>query len=304
MLPQKAPTTLRITDPLVLYRSLLATKKLDPDPAQHRLALRLQKLYQQLKDYEPAIEYKYRLSRLNTILGKSTTSNPPAADANASLNSRHNGIFPAFSTQDRSSDVLALTKKLTDHEFALQLQSPKGLLLHGEVGTGKSLLVDLLADSLPNRKKQRLHFNTFMLEIFAKLEQLRVSRSSHAYSNSTSDSVDGEEHSLLWLAREIVSTSPILFLDEFQLPDRVASKILSTLFTSFFNLGGVLIATSNRMPEELAKASGIEFIAPSLSRLESLRERWGFLRPKNERTRSDDGGNVTKEFGAFLQILV
>lgn len=61
------------------------------------------------------------------------------------------------------------------------------------------------------------------------------------------------EYSLLVIAKDMVDKSPILFLDEFQLPDRAASKILANLLTSFFQLGGVLIASSNRMPDELAK---------------------------------------------------
>jgi predicted ATPase len=136
----------------------------------------------------------------------------------------------------------------------MNLDSPKGLLLHGEVGTGKSMLVDLLADSLPNRKERRWHFNTFMLEMLARLEQLRQSRSLPGSNDA--------EYSLIWLAKDLIDKSPILFLDEFQLPDRAASKILSSLFTTFFQLGGVLVATSNRMPDELLKASGMDFIAP------------------------------------------
>ena len=50
--------------------------------------------------------------------------------------------------------------------------------------------------------------------------------------------------------------SPIPFLDEFQLADRMAAKALSALFMCFFRLGEVLVATSNRLPNELAKAVG------------------------------------------------
>jgi predicted ATPase len=90
------------------------------------------------------------------------------------------------------------------------------------------MLVDILADSLPNRKKRRWHFNTFMLETLARLEQLRQSRSRPGAPDGDS------EHSLIWLAKDMIEKSPILFLDEFQLPDRAASKILSNLFTAFF----------------------------------------------------------------------
>ncbi|KAK5148011.1 hypothetical protein LTR04_000725, partial [Oleoguttula sp. CCFEE 6159] len=202
------------------------------------------------------------------------------------------GVWQSILAQKERRDSLALTRVLTSHEAALQLDSPRGLMLHGEVGTGKSMLVDLFADCLPNRKKRRWHFNTFMLETFARLEQLRRSRSSTA-------PLQDDDYSLLWLARDMIKTSPILFLDEFQLPDRAASKIMSNLMTSFFHLGGVLIATSNRMPEELAKAAGMEFGSPP-SRLESLTWRLG-IKPKAGL--SDNMFAGQGEFAAFLQVL-
>ena len=112
------------------------------------------------------------------------------------------------------------------------------------------------------------------------------------------------EHSMLWLARDLISTSPILFLDEFQLPDKAASKILSNLLTSFFQLGGVLIATSNRMPEELAKASGVEFAAPPPSRRGLLGNTWGLLAPSKP-TEADGSmfGTTKGDFAAFLGVL-
>lgn len=179
----------------------------------------------------------------------------------------------------------------------MQLTSPKGLMLHGEVGTGKSMLIDLFADCLPNRKKRRWHFNSFMLETFAKLEQLRCNRLGPRGVNGPG--IDGDEYSLLCLARDLVRSSPILFLDEFQLPDRTASKIMSNLMTSFFQLGGVLIATSNRMPDELAKAAGMNFIRPS-SRFESLGWSWGF---RSNHDRSSKMFASQGEFAKFLDLL-
>ncbi|KAI9847141.1 MAG: hypothetical protein M1838_000998 [Thelocarpon superellum] len=268
-MPSATPTTstgLTITNPLVLYRALVATKRIDADPAQHRLALHLQKLYHRLKDYEPTVEYSARLKDLRRLIGEAEGG---AATAGASSARRRRddvpkgGIFSSLLAQKDKRDILALTRVVTSHEEAMRLTSPQGLLLHGEVGTGKSMLVDLLADCLPNRKKRRWHFNTFMLDTFRRLEQLR--REQQSAERATSRGREGleAEYSLLRLARDLISTSPILFLDEFQLPDRAASKILLNLLTSFFHLGGVLIATSNRMPEELAKASGMEFAPPA-----------------------------------------
>ena len=292
-------TGLTITNPLVLYRALLATKRIEPDPAQHRLALHLQKLYFRLKDYEPEIEYSRRLDQIGRAVGGfSETENRDVSNKN----DQSGGIFTTFRSSRAEKDVLALTKQLTSQESAVQLQSPKGLLVYGEVGTGKSMLVDLLADCLPNRKKRRWHFNTFMLETFARLEQLRRKR---ATESGTLGSSDGQvpEHSLLWLARDMIAKSPILFLDEFQLPDRAASKILSNLLTSFFHLGGVLIATSNRMPEELANASGVQFTPPPASRLGLLGNKWGLLGSSDSKGRSESLFSGKSDFAAFLEVL-
>ena len=295
-------TGLTITNPLVLYRALLATKQIEPDPSQHRLAIHLQKLYIRLKDYNPEIDYSRRLNQISCAVGKPPVS-PAKVEINRKDSQRKNvkSIFTKFRAQNPETDALGLTKTLTNHESAVKLKSPQGLLLYGEVGTGKSMLVDLLADCLPTHKKRRWHFNTFMLETFARLEQLRRKRLDWMTAGSPGIFQD-EEYSLLRLAREMVSTSPILFLDEFQLPDRVASKILSNLFTSFFQLGGVLIATSNRMPEELAKASGIHFVAPT-SPLGLFGNRWGLLGSGSAGGKIEDRFSGKGDFAAFLEVL-
>lgn len=287
-----AATGLAITNPLVKYRALVATRQVLPDQAQLRLALHLQKLYDRLKDYEPQLEYSSRLNQITKSLKAQDVTDPESneVDTPASIRSLSWRSLVAAKEQ---RDSLALTRRLTSHESAMQLTSPKGLMLHGEVGTGKSMLIDLFADCLPTRKKRRWHFNTFMLEIFAKLEGFRRGRLSAG--------AEGENYSLLWLAKDMIQTSPILFLDEFQMPDRVASKILTNLMTSFFQLGGVLIATSNRMPEELAKAAGEDFPMPApQSRLEALGWQFGLRRA----TRGSDNMFAGQgDFARFLELL-
>ncbi|GAP83268.1 putative mitochondrial ATPase [Rosellinia necatrix] len=108
---------------------------------------------------------------------------------------------------------------------------------------------------------------------------------------------EDEQYSLLWMAKEMIDKSPILFLDEFQLPDKAASKILSNLFTAFFQLGGVLIASSNRMPEELEKAAGFEYIAPTTGGLIGRTLALGKGRGKGDLFGS------SSDFASFLEVL-
>ncbi|OTA88015.1 hypothetical protein M434DRAFT_15197 [Hypoxylon sp. CO27-5] len=280
-----------ITDPLVKYQSLLATGTYYPDPAQHRLALHLQKVYHRLKDYSPSSEYRTRLKAITDALDQTRKKNEDESRVLAVENHpiRRNPLFARFFERNESKDALALIRILTSYEEAIQIDSPQGLFLSGEVGTGKSMLLDLLADGLPTSRKKKWHFNTFMLYTLSQLERYRK-------SHQGLDSSD-QEYSMLWMAKDMVEKSPILFLDEFQLPDRAASKILSNLFIAFFQLGGVLVASSNRMPEELEKATGIDYVPSTPSRLIGQ-----VLGLRKTRAKGELFGS-TSDFASFLEVL-
>jgi protein AFG1 len=281
-------TGLTITDPIVAYRTLLALKQIRPDPAQHRLAFQLQKLYYRLKDYNPELEYRHRLDEIARTAQQA--SNISTHYGSQQRFQTTGFLSSLWSSRARNPSTLALTRTFPMQESAISIKSPRGMLLHGEVGRGKSMLLDLLADSLPSRKKKRWHFNTFMLEIFRRLESLRNQRLTLPPHLQDFE----QEYSVLSLAKDSISTSPILFLDEFQMPDRAASKLLSNFMTSFFSLGGVLIATSNRMPEELAKAAGVELTPPPRST--------GALFGLGKR-QSEGHKTAVSDFGQFLEVL-
>ncbi|POR33190.1 Uncharacterized protein TPAR_06614 [Tolypocladium paradoxum] len=283
-------TAVTITDPLVKYQTLVKSGLYAPDPAQHRLARHLRDIYLRIKDYSPQVEYRQRLNQVARL----ASAKPPENDnAHGILALRNHGIWrnPLFRhllAAVDGPDSLALTRVLNSHETAIEIDSPKGLFLSGEVGTGKSMLLDLLADGLPTERKRRWHFNTFMLYTFSQLDR-------HRESHSVASTVDSE-YSLVWMAKKLVDESPILFLDEFQLPDRAASKILSHLFIAFFQLGGVLLASSNRMPEELQKATGVDYAPGPAGGL--MRKIFG------GRTRSKgELYGQSSDFAIFLEVL-
>lgn len=289
-------TAVTITDPLVKYKSLVSTGIYAPDTAQHRLAHHLQKVYLRIKDYTPQTEYRERLNQVARLTERKLPEGEEDGRGVLALKNHsiwRNPLFKHLLTTPEGRDSLALTRVLTSYETAIEIDSPKGLFLSGEVGTGKSMLLDLLADGLPTERKRRWHFNTFMLYAFSQLEAHRRSR-PYDMTNNNGAEVD---YSLLWLAKKLVDESPILFLDEFQLPDRAASKILSHLFIAFFQLGGVLIASSNRMPEELQKATGLDY-APAPTK--------GLIRRMFGTSNLGQKGELfgqSSDFANFLEVL-
>ncbi|KAI5838536.1 mitochondrial ATPase [Morchella snyderi] len=225
-------SSLTITNPLHLYRTHLATSRLLPDPHQHRAALILQSVYKRLLDYTPPAHLNTRLNSLARALDTAHTPLPRR-------------FFPQLLSQNRDSKHLIRVLTTADH--ALELDTPQGLLLSGEVGTGKSMLLDLLYHSLPTASKKRWHFHAFMLHIISSLEAMRRTRTLPGEEN---------EYSLLRLARATVLESPVLFLDEFQMPDRAAAKLVSGLLVGFWGMGGVLVGSSNRRAEDLVQGAG------------------------------------------------
>ncbi|KAJ4006807.1 hypothetical protein NW752_000892 [Fusarium irregulare] len=284
-------TAVIITDPLVKYQTHVAAGLYAPDPSQHRLARHLQKIYLRIKDYSPQTEYRQRLKQVARLTEAKPKENPEEEGNILALRNHsiwRNPLFKHLLATPEGKESLAMTRVLANHESAIEIDSPKGLFLSGEVGTGKSMLLDLLADGLPTERKRRWHFNTFMLYTISQLEHHR----------KTNPGVEGGEtdYSILWMAKKLVDESPILFLDEFQLPDKAASKILSHLFIAFFQLGGVLVASSNRMPEELQNAIGVDY-TPAPTRGLIRKFFGGAVRARGEMYGS------TSDFANFLEVL-
>lgn len=167
-------TGLAITNPLVLYRSLLATKRIDPDPAQHRLAIHLGKLYDQLIDYEPIVQYGHRLNQISKALGN-TPGSIAQQDAIQQQDVQSRGFLSSLWQRKEEQDSLSLTRVLTNHEAAMTVNSPRGLMLHGEVGTGTSHIFTRPARSSAKPKNRQVYAHRSLRRLPTKSEKAALS---------------------------------------------------------------------------------------------------------------------------------
>jgi cell division protein ZapE len=111
-----------------------------------------------------------------------------------------------------------------------------GMYLYGGVGRGKSMLMDLFFDDAPVIPRRRVHFHAFMQAAHAAI---------HAARQKCTDDPVGP------VADGIASGAALLCFDEMQITDITDAMLVGRLFERLFARGTVVVATSNRHPDDL-----------------------------------------------------
>ncbi|WP_374574403.1 cell division protein ZapE [Acinetobacter sp.] len=114
--------------------------------------------------------------------------------------------------------------------------SPRGVYMWGGVGRGKTWLMDQFYDSVPFRRKTRMHFHHFMQYVHRELNKL-----------------SGQRNPLDLVAEQIYKEAVVICFDEFFVSNVTDAMILSDLFQKLFTRGVTLVATSNIAPDGLYK---------------------------------------------------
>jgi cell division protein ZapE len=144
----------------------------------------------------------------------------------------------------------------------------KGLYIHGGVGRGKTMLMDIFFKRCPEPRKRRVHFHDFMVEVHDRI---------NAHRALLRDGKTKQADPIVPVAEAIASETRVICFDEFAVTDIADAMILSRLFEALFAEGVVLVATSNVAPENLYK-NGLnrELFLPFLELLETKVETVAF----------------------------
>ncbi len=117
-----------------------------------------------------------------------------------------------------------------------EIPATHGVYLYGDVGRGKSLLMQMIFDSVHTPAKRRVHFHSFMEELHQRLHHLKPPKNVDL---------------ILYLASQLSAEARLLCFDEFYITNIADGMFLGRLLSAFHQCGVTLCATSNWAPDHL-----------------------------------------------------
>ena len=178
-------------------------------------------------------------ARYADLVAAGEIARDPAQDALAIRLDRLNERLDTHRLARKSSSLgwLFATREKGQHPL-------KGLYIHGEVGRGKTMLMDLFFEASTVRRKRRAHFHEFMADVHERV---------HAYRQKIKSGEPANGDPIARTAADIADETWLLCFDEFHVTDIADAMILGRLFTVLFERGVIVVATSNVEPDELYK---------------------------------------------------
>ena len=166
------------------------------------------------------------------VAAKALSGDPDQEACARALQDLHDALG-AFAAAGRAGRFLARLGLVRRAEPAAE--APKGIYIHGAVGRGKSMLMDLFFETAPVAAKRRVHFHAFMTEVHDRAHRMR---------KRAGDPIPR-------LAATVAEEARLLCFDEFQVDNIADAMILGRLFEALLARDVVVVATSNTPPADL-----------------------------------------------------
>ncbi len=218
-------STAREGQVLLVYKEMVSSGALEFNEDQYKVLLRLSRLSNYLEGASP------REFHEESVMGsKGDAENATKRDALANDTLRKN---------EAKNSVGPIVK---------------GVYIHGGVGVGKTLAMDLFFENckLDASMKRRVHLHNFLLEIHARIhdfkQQLLKERGRDVHID-----LDPSRDAIAVVAKAVSRETWLLAFDEFEVTNVADAMILSKFFRTLWEHGTVVVATSNRHPSELYK---------------------------------------------------
>ncbi|KAF4708386.1 Lactation elevated protein 1 [Perkinsus olseni] len=247
----------RIAAPITTIEKRVAGE-LSPDEKQESIVIKLNEIAQGLERYSPT--YNQLTPEETAATSAQTTVGKGSSALNGANETTNNG-GGFFSRFFGGSSAATARPEIPPVAF-------RGLYLWGGCGSGKSMLMDLFYQHVAVRAKKRVHFHEWMMDVHSRLHESQLRSSSRmakcntAWTAASAEAqrlslqceVGGHQNDLIdQVADEMMKEAWLLCFDEFQVTFISDAVIMRRLFSKLFERGCVVIATSNRPPEDLYK---------------------------------------------------